>query len=245
MTLETIRPSAPLVSKKNLSLEIGPAKGLGLTGIKDSITPLPKTRSNTLKGLSISLVLYPVCLFAWGARSITWIFKKCLGYTTKNPNVYGKLYKMATSGDHSKIEAFLKKITLNERYYFSEIFRIHELHPHLTKILEGANICLANDGGTLFNKWKQHPQAKSRSSSHNYQKGQCYAIEHFLFWLDPNGNTRFQLEKSPLKGFCSRIEHLIDYLRYKRDHQQQGVVGTSPHTEDRCLSIEINTGDFV
>ena len=142
-----------------------------------------------------------------------------------------------------KVEAFLVEHADEEfaaGYLFSEFLDIPELHPHLTELLQGANICMVDDRGFFCRRWSEHPDCYRRISSHKYQENECYAIGHFLFWLDLEGNTRFQFENSPWKGFFSAINHAIDYLRYVRDNEQQGVTGSSVYTEEYCLKVEVD-----
>lgn len=169
--------------------------------------------------------------------------KEILFGSCPSKQLYIKLHSIAMQGDRKGVETFLADHadkSCPAGYFFSQFLKIPQIYSHLPALLQGANICLEGDGGAFCQKWKLHSECYKRVSSHQYQGEGCFAIGHMLFWVDPQMNTRFQLEKSPLNGFLSSIEHTIDYLRYKRDNQQQGVAGVSSQTEDFCLRIKIN-----
>lgn len=153
--------------------------------------------------------------------------------------LYNQLHRLAKEGNQEGIRSFLKRHINHQSigFLFNDLLHLPELHSDLAEILQGANVCIKGDNGFFFKRWKSHPTAYQRISSHDYQEDECYAIGHLLFWLSPKGNTHFQFEKSPLKGL-SIFEHGVDYLRYRRDNQQQGPAGISFHTENYCLNYQ-------
>jgi len=110
---------------------------------------------------------------------------------------------------------------------------LSELLPYnvdMEKILYGANVRV-EDEGALYRKWSSSPYAYKRISSHKQQKNSSKAISHLLFYLDCEGNTRFQIEKTPTKGFFCYLLHSLDYLSYLCSGKQLGILGVSEHTE--------------
>lgn len=108
-----------------------------------------------------------------------------------------------------------------------------ELYPYkssLKEILNGANVRV-KDGGLLHHKWSLNPEGYQRFSSHKAKKDSTKALSHLLFYLDDEGNTRFQIEKTPLKGFFGSCLHLLDYFYYLISQNQQGLTGTSKYIE--------------
>ncbi|MBU6383951.1 MAG: hypothetical protein KGQ49_02015 [Verrucomicrobia bacterium] len=218
----------------------------GLAAIPDSLqaslhAPLAAPKPNLIWRGALTLALSCFHLLVLNLRFIEWVIELFTG-PCQQKAMYRELHAIALEGDRAKIEEFLEEHPdplFPACYLVSEVLSIPGAFPHLPAILEGANVCLAGDRGAFCQKWKTHPKCVQRISSHNYREDESFAIDHILFWVDPEGNTRFQLERSPLDGFFSALEHTIDYLRYKRDNEQQGVVGASPHTEDFCLRLPI------
>lgn len=232
--------------------EIQMSSPKGLASIPDSIQPhhvhAVAPKPNFLKRIAITIGLVFVHIITISIQFSNWILKTFFGYSSRQKVLYRELHHISKNGTMGQIQEFLVENSHHAfaaGYLFSEFLDLPETYTHLTEILQGANICLENDKGFFCRRWSEHPECYRRISSHEYQDDECYAIGHFLFWLDLDGNTRFQFENSPLKGFFSSINHLIDYLRYRRDNEQQGVIGTSEHTEDYCLKIEIDPLEFM
>lgn len=184
----------------------------------------------------------------WTIQGANWIYKSIFGHSNSDEEFYRKLHHIAESGTAEEIKEFLIEHSDEGQantYLSDEFLALPELYPYLTEILRGANVCLIHDRGFFCRRWSDHPEAYRRASSHAYQDRECYAIGHFLFWLDPDGHTRFQFEKSPFKGLFSMVDHTLDFLRYKRDNEQQGVMGASPHTEQYCLAVEVDPSEFI
>ncbi len=129
-----------------------------------------------------------------------------------------------------------------------DIFSMDPQNPLLQEILKGANVKLL-DSGFFYEKWAELQGSYKRLSSHNYIEDMCQGkpgmiINEFLFWKDLDGNTRFQLEKTPttgpLFGVPHQILHLMDYLVYKRDDLQQSQFGCSKYTEKNCLQVSFD-----
>ena len=230
-------PSSPLRSIKSISFPV------------DS----PKIHSQPPKPSLVSrIALFTALIFfqmlSWSLRSCSWVFEKIFDCSCPEKPLYRELHKVSKQGNIEKIREFLIEQSENAfaaSYFFSEFVELNEIYSHLPEILKGANVCLEGDSGFFCNRWSQHPASYQRLSSHQHLVGKCYAIGHVLFWIDLEGNSRFQFENSPLKGFLSSIDHIIDFLRYRKDNEQQGVVGTSPHTEEFCLRIEIDPSEFM
>lgn len=226
-----------------------PLHPFGLAAIKDSIQPCQAApKPNRLKRLILSLTLFLVHLSTWTVQLFTWALSHLLGQAGRQKSLYSQLYHIAKTGNQQEIQHFLKNHRCDPSaagFLFGEFLHLSEAHLYLPEILKGANVCLCEDRGFFFDRWKEHAHAYPRLSSHDYQKGQCYAVGHLLFWLSPTGNTHFQFEKSPSLGFVDAIHHLVDYLRYWRDNEQQGVMGASPYTEKYCLNVRISPVDFL
>lgn len=221
----------------------------GLAAIPDSIELPPMApKPNLPRRFLISIALLFVHMVTWTIQFGNWILKNFFGYSSRQKVLYRELQEVATRGGQEEIEGFLTENSSQESaagFLFGEFVALPETFMHMDEILKGANVCLTGDRGFFCRRWSEHPDSYRRISSHDYQGEECYAIGHFLFWLDLEGNSRFQFEKSPLKGFFSSINHLIDYLRYRRDNEQQGVTGASAHTEYFCLKIPVNPDEFI
>jgi hypothetical protein len=243
MTLEISDLTATSFDTEAAPIEFAVSAPSGLASVPDSISaPITAPKPHMIQRMFVSVGLFLVHLATWTIQLTNWIIKVVLGYASKQKALYQELHQLAKEGNNERIQEFLLKHAHEKSaagYLFSELVQLPELHSHLAEILQGANICLANDQGSFCRRWSQHADCYRRPSSHQYQEDHCFAIGHFLFWLDLEGNTRFQFENSPLKGLISTINHLIDYLRYRRDNEQQGVTGTSPHTEEYCLKITL------
>jgi hypothetical protein len=222
----------------------------GLAAISDSME-IPREspiKPNIVQRLALNIGLLFFHLITWTVQLCNWILKNIFGYASRQKRLYNELHHIATNGDVNKIEEFLTRHAEEASaagFLFGEFLYIPELHSHLSEILKGANVCFSRDNGFFCRRWSEQPGAYQRTSSHVYQGEECYAIGHFLFWLDPDGNTRFQFEKSPFLGFFSTVNHIIDYLRYKRDNEQQGVTGASCFTESCCLICKADPTDFL
>lgn len=221
----------------------------GLAEVPDSIEIPPESpKPNAIQRFVITLGLVFIHLMTWTVQFCNWILKNVFGYSSRQKMLYTELHHIAKNGDAQEIEAFL--IQHGEEanaagFLFSEFLFLPELHAHLPEILKGANVCFCKDNGFFCKRWREHPDTYRRISSHVYQGQECYGIGHFLFWLDPAGNTRFQFEKSPFLGFFSTVNHVIDYLRYKRDNEQQGVTGASSYTETYCLMCKVDPNEYL
>lgn len=222
----------------------------GLTSVPDTmdLKPASAPKPNFIQRIAISIGLIFLHMITWTIQFTNWILKTFFNFASRQKILYRELHHLSQKGDMGKIEEFLVDHSENPfvaGYLFSEFADLPELYLYLAEILEGANLCLINDHGFFCRRWSEHPDCYKRISSHEYQKDQCYAIGHFLFWLDLEGNTRFQFENSQFRGFFSGLNHLIDYLRYRRDNEQQGVTGTSPYTEDYCIQVEVDPSVFI
>ncbi len=160
-------------------------------------------------------------------------FRQVVREITKNPGPAPKGYKRTRS------------LTL-------DLLAMKELHPKIHEVLSGANVAL-KDGGRFYRKWESLDGAYWRPSSHDHKKEDCCAVKtglykEWLVWIDRKGNTRFQLEKSPIQGrvlgIGNKIKHIADYVRYVRDGKQQGPYGDSDHVEHYPLSVSIDWGRF-
>ncbi|MBX7067108.1 MAG: hypothetical protein K1X28_07745 [Parachlamydiales bacterium] len=229
-------------------VDVNPRIPRGLASVPDSMHIRPAApKPNLIFRGGVSMLLGFFHLLTLNIRFFSWAKEQIFG-TCPQKELYRMLHQIAQKGNLREIEKFLEKHSgkpLPAGYLFSEFLKIPEVHLHFSDILQGANICLEGDRGAFCQRWRQHPNCYKRLSSHKYQGDECFAIDHILFWVDPEGNTRFQFENSPLRGVLSAIEHAIDYLRYRRDNEQQGVVGISPHTEDFCLKIKLDSNRFI
>lgn len=136
---------------------------------------------------------------------------------------------------------------------FIDIFSADTLQPFLREILKGANVKISDDG-YFYDKWSEMPDCYKRISSHDYQEDLCCGkpgniMNAFLFWKDQDGDTRFQIEKTPTAGpfwgIPDTIFHLADYLPYKRDGVQQSQFGQSIYTENYCIQVSFDMKDYL
>lgn len=159
--------------------------------------------------------------------------------------VYRNLAVLAREQDAAGIREFLQAQSTQETdtgFLLAELLALPELHGHLQDIMQGAHICL-EDNGALFQIWSAHPNVYKRPSSH---EGLELALGHCLFGriqrTAQNGeeqwHTCFQFENFPLWGSITNVfGHCLDYLRYKFSGLQQGPVpGGSPNI-DRCALV--------
>lgn len=241
-------PSTALIAPARTAQSVRPSPQ-GLAGIPDSIhVPSEPQKPNLFKRIVITFGLGLIHLVIWAIHVYNWILHTVFGYSSRQKIVYGELQHIASTGNTNEIEEFLIEHAQEATaagFLCGEFVFLPELYAYLTEILRGANVSLCQDRGFFCDQWKQHPDCYRRISSHQYQTTECYAIGHFLFWLDLTGNTRFQFEKSPLQGWFNTIHHIIDFLRYKRDDEQQGVTGVSPYTESRCLMLTIDPKAYL
>lgn len=115
--------------------------------------------------------------------------------------------------------------------------------PHLRELMRGANAQLQGNTGELFRKLTQLQGATQRISSHAYQEGTSYGVEiplfgELLFWKDLSGNLRLQFEAHSLGTIFNIYYHFIDYLYYKLHGRQQGLYGSSRHTDANPLILQ-------
>ena len=220
----------------------------GLAAVQDSMSSFPKApKPPIVKRMILYIGILLVHFTTLTLRFFRWVFEKMTGRPARTTFLYEQLHRIVKKGKLEETRTFLAKHSVEENvagYLFNEFLRLPEMHFALPEIMKGANISLRNDNGFFYEHWKEHPEAYQRISSHVYQDDECYAIDHFLFWLDESGQTRFQFEKSPLQGFFGAIDHVIDYLRYKRDNEQQGIMGSSPHTEEYSIAISVDPKSF-
>lgn len=189
----------------------------------------------------VSFGLAMTHLFTMTFQIFFWLFDVIYGMSQEKL-LYHRLHEIANEKNLEKLFQFLKEQAEKDHiagYLMKQFLHLPELHGHLVEILQGANVRLENDQGFFFRIWSQHPDAYARISSHQYLGDACFQLGYFLFWIDLEGNTRFQFENNPLKTPRDWIFHWIDLLRYKRDNRQQGITGTSHHTEPYCLSFSI------
>ncbi len=116
--------------------------------------------------------------------------------------------------------------------------------PHLKKLMKGANGLILGETEELYQKLTQIPGAKPRQSSHAHREGTSYGLEsplfgELLFWKDKEGHLRLQFEAHSLENLFKLYYHSVDYLKYKLDGHQQGLYGTSKHTDAHPLVIRI------
>ena len=213
----------------------------GLAAVPDSLAPHPvPVKPNFFVRMAISVALVFFRLATLSFQLLNWFFKTLFSQDCQE-RLYDQLHRISKTGDREGIQHFLENHA-NESfaasYLFSEFLDLPELYPHLSEILQGANICLEGDGGFFFRRWSEHPDCYTRISSHHHQKNKCFALDHCLFWEGLDGNTHFQFESSPFRGFFGWIYHTMDFLRFIRDKEQQGPSGTSPHTEEFCIKIK-------
>jgi hypothetical protein len=237
-------------SIQNASLELGEESSKisfqrspkGLSAISDSIDMCPlkgAPKPNSILRIGYSMALKVFQIMTLGIELWAWVFERIFGGLSQR-SLYEKLYEISLKGNVHEIQNFLKKHSQNSSavsYLFSEFQNLPRIVAHLPEILKGANVCLEGDRGFFYSRWKSHAESYPRVSSHCYQPNTCFAIDHVLFWLDLEGNTRFQFENSPLNSLLSSMRHFADYLRYKRDNEQQGVTGTSAFTEEHPLRL--------
>lgn len=225
---------------------------IGWASFPDSLAPAaPPEKSFSFERIPAKPPIYLQALFSFGlvlTHAVTFVFQACFWLIDaiygmcQQKQLYIQLHEIAYQNDLEILFRFLSEQAEKDHiagYLMKQFLDLPELHPHLVQILQGANVRLENEEGVFCRIWSQHPEAHVRISSHQYQGNQCYQLGYFLFWLDLEGNTRFQFENHPLKTPRDWIFHWIDLLRYKRDNQQQGVVGTSHHTEHYCLTIPL------
>jgi hypothetical protein len=123
--------------------------------------------------------------------------------------------------------------------------RIH----NIKEILKGAHVILRDDAGRLYQQLTSpfaNLGAYERNSSHS-SKDQQYGIvldatlRTILTGTTIFGDTWFQFEGSAWgKGasFGDRLEHAVDYVKYKISGKNQGPLGVSSHVETKPLIIE-------
>lgn len=213
----------------------------GLASIPDSIdSPQPAPKPFFLWRVASSVALVVMHVATLSLRLLRWAFHWVFGISNEAKRLYQELHTIAETGGPEQIQAFLREHSQDPSaigYLFSEFSNMPRLYPYLPQISQGANICLQDDQGSFCRRLQSHPECYQRPSSHQYQGDSCYAIDHLLFWIDLEGNTRLQFENSPWRGFWNSMHHIFDFLRYQRDNEQQGVTGSSPHTEEFCIRI--------
>lgn len=243
LEVDSVRFCSAIPGIPPFSIKAGAPKGL-LQG-KDTLETPPKHQKPPfLQRGAMAFGLLVVHAFTLGYRLLCWTRDAVCG-----PCRQRKLYKqLLLAAKQGKAETFIKANANHPHfagYLMQELEAMPKLHPHLEEIVKGANVRIEGDQGFFCFHWRKHPEARQRISSHKYQAKHCYELHHFVFWLDPKGHTRFQLQKSPLKGLRSCIEHLIDLLRYRRDNRQQGPAGSSPRTETHCITVAIDPQDYA
>jgi hypothetical protein len=172
-----------------------------------------------------------------------YLYNLCCAKSSES-ELYNDLFQVSHSPEEAR--ALMQKISCDNfaptcvRFWMQKLLQLPVLHPHLKEIMCGANVKFEGDNGFAC-KWAQDPQARQRMSSHRYKDDLCHEIGHGVFWQDCEGNTHLQFQRSPLKNsLFSAVQHLIDYLNYKKDGLQQGPSGTSPHVEDHCLLFKLS-----
>lgn len=221
-------------------------KGLG--SIPDSIQSLATqepAKPPLLKRLFVSTLLFGLHIFLLSLHFFFWIIDRIASQRSEK-SIFKELLK--TIDEQDDLIRFLKTSSTKggpAGFVMREFLALPEFFEDLKEILGGANVCLLGDNGFFCNQWSKNPEAHQRISSHQYRGKECYELGHFLFWIDLDGNTRFQLENTPVKGFRNAVYHLFDLLKYWRDNEQQGVVGTSKYTEKFCLSIAVDPKKYL
>jgi hypothetical protein len=221
----------------------------GLAAIKDTLefTTPPYAKPPFFQRAFASIGLWLVHSSTFTIRFFYFLRDQIHG-SCEQKKLCRELHKLALEQDVEKIESFLEEAAQKDHptgFLMGEFLALPELHDYLSEILKGANVCLKGDGGFFCHQWNQHPESYKRISSHKYQGDHSYALGYFLFWIDLEGNTRFQFEKSPLRGFRNHLNHVIDYLHYKRDNKQIGIAGKSMYTETHCLNVQVDPAAYL
>ena len=220
----------------------------GLSSIPDSIQSLASEnppKPPLLQRMFVSTLLFGLHIILLSFHFVFWVIDRITS-TQSEKSIFKDLLK--TIEEQDDLIGFLKDSSSKggpAGFIMREFAALPEFFQDLKEILGGANVCLFGDKGFFCRQWSGHPEAQRRISSHKYRGEECYELGHFLFWIDTEGNTRFQLENTPLNSFRNAIYHLFDLLRYWRDNEQQGVVGTSKYTETSCLSIAVDPKKYL
>jgi hypothetical protein len=112
------------------------------------------------------------------------------------------------------------------------------------EILRGAYVLLEDDGGELYEKWKNTLDHTNRVSSHSSSDSQ-HAIQgqlvsELLFSkveYKEKQCTWLQLEANPVIDLISFLRHMVDWANYRITGRNQGPYGDSEFTEANPLLI--------
>ncbi len=206
----------------------------------------PKTPSLPTRAfLTLCLVVVQISTSVF--RMYYWIAQRVWLGPCPHKATYKGLAQISRRGNPEELREFMANQASGgtvSGFFMRELLALPELHLHLSEIMQGAHVCLA-DGGTLFTVWNAHPDTLARPSSH---EGLSSELGHCLFGRVQRGDhwyTCFQFENSPVWGnIMSPIHHVIDYLYYKITGRQQGPAGSSPHVDHHPLILNIDVDAY-
>lgn len=103
-----------------------------------------------------------------------------------------------------------------------------------------ASHVVVNDGGRLYEQWRNLDVTPRSSSHYGNVDAQQYEFDFpgvgpMLFGVDARGNTWFQFEAH--SGAGVNPAHVLDYLKYQVSGLQVGPAGTSPHTDSNPIRV--------
>ncbi len=160
-----------------------------------------------------------------------------------------RLFQSLHLPDPKDTQAILKRLASNDPSLAPKALIDFLSHPaiskHLRKMMKGANVLVrGKKANTLFRKLTQLPGVSQRRSSHPHKSGTSYGFEsplfgELLFWKDLKGKVRLQFEAHSLKSLFKIYCHTIDFFQYKLYNRQQGVYGSSKHTDAFPIVITI------
>lgn len=238
------------INSEHDSIFIKNKKNLPYLFQKDTLSTVNSTSeskaTDCIKKAFLTGVIWGITFLLSGVTFLSKIYSIIVGKTDEQKHLEVVLKLLKQSGPQIAI-SYLLNLKLNESKYeklsessriiLNEFLNLPQTHMHLEAILKGANVKLQNDFGRLCNRWKNFPGVYERLSSHDSQDGKFYAFGNVLFWIDKDGDTRFQVEKNPFRGFFDKLYHIIDYLKYARDEKQQGISGSSIFTESNPIIL--------
>ncbi len=160
-----------------------------------------------------------------------------------------RLFQSLHLPDPKDTQAILKRLASNDPSLAPKALIDFLSNPaiskYLRKMMKGANVLVrGKKANTLFRKLTQLPGVSQRRSSHPHKSGTSYGFEsplfgELLFWKDLKGKVRLQFEAHSLKSLFKIYCHTIDFFQYKLYNRQQGVYGSSKHTDAFPIVITI------